>query len=156
MLELPAIILVCVTIFGYLNYRFLRLPLTVGLVLIALIFGVGGLAADHLFTGLGVSERINDLLNEIDFNKTLMHGMLSFLLFAGALHVDLNGLMKAKLHVSLLATAGVLISTFINGLCFHFVTGLFGFEIDFRRLRAVLNRTWVKAFLRSFLDLALP
>ena len=131
MLELPAIILVCVTIFGYLNYRYLKLPLTVGLVLIALIAGVGGLFMDNFAPSLRISSQINDLLNQVDFNKTLMNGMLSFLLFAGALHVDLNGLMKAKLHVSLLATVGVLTSTFINGLCFYFLTGLFGFEIEF-------------------------
>ncbi|MAW33619.1 MAG: sodium:proton antiporter [Proteobacteria bacterium] len=131
MLELPAIILVCVSIFGYLNYRFLRLPLTVGLALIALIAGILVLTTDTLLPQIGVSAQISAWLNEIDFNRTLMHGMLSFLLFAGALHVDLNGLLKAKLHVSLLATAGVLISTFLNGLVFYFVTGFFGYEIKF-------------------------
>ena len=131
MLELPAIILVCVSIFGYLNHRFLKLPLTVGLALIALIAGVLVLTTDTFFPQIGVSTQISAWLDEIDFNRTLMHGMLSFLLFAGALHVDLNGLLKAKLHVSLLATAGVLISTFLNGVVFYFITGLFGYEIEF-------------------------
>ena len=131
MLELPAIVLVCVTIFGYINYKYLKLPLTVGLVLIALLSGIGVLAFDTIVPEMGVSHQIAYWLDEIDFNRTLMNGMLSFLLFAGALHVDLNGLVKAKLHVSLLATVGVLTSTFINGVAFYFLTGLFGIDIKF-------------------------
>ena len=91
MLELPAIILVFVSIFGFLNHKFLKLPLTVGLVLIALISGIGVLIIDSILPFLDISSTLRVLLNEIDFNRTLMNGMLSFLLFAGALHVDLSG-----------------------------------------------------------------
>ena len=91
MLELPAIILVFVSIFGFLNHKFLKLPLTVGLVLIALIAGIGVLIIDSILPFLDISSTLRVWLNEIDFNRTLMNGMLSFLLFAGALHVDLSG-----------------------------------------------------------------
>ena len=131
MLELPAIILVCVSFFGFLNHKYLKLPLTVGLVLIALISGLSVLVFDTILPSLEISLTLREWLDEIDFNRTLMNGMLSFLLFAGALHVDLNSLMKAKLHVSILATFGVLMSTFINGTCFYFLTQLFGFNIEY-------------------------
>lgn len=131
MLELPAIILVFVSIFGFLNHKYLKLPLTVGLVLIALISGLGVLLLEAILPSLKLSDTIRIWLDEIDFNRTLMNGMLSFLLFAGALHVDLNNLMKAKLHVSILATFGVILSTFFNGTCFFYLTQLFGFNIEY-------------------------
>ena len=131
MLELPAIVLICVTVFGYLNHKYLKLPLTVGLVIIALVSGVSVILLDVVFPSMKVSLALNGWLDEIDFNRTLMNGMLSFLLFAGALHVDLAGLMKAKFQVSLLATVGVLISTFINGTCFYYLCYAFGFNIEY-------------------------
>ncbi len=131
MLEFPALILVCVSIFGFLNHRYLKLPLTVGLVIIALVTGLGVMFLDIILPSVGVSETLKTWLNEIDFNTTLMNGMLSFLLFAGALHVDLNSLMKAKIHVSVLATVGVMISTLINGTCFYYFAQLFGFNIEY-------------------------
>jgi len=131
MLELPAIILVFVSVFGFINHKFLKLPLTVGLVLIALISSLGVILLEAIIPSLTISETVKVWLNEIDFNRTLMNGMLSFLLFAGALHVDLNSLMKAKLHVSILATFGVILSTFINGTCFFYLTHLFGYNIEY-------------------------
>ena len=131
MLEFPALILVCVSVFGFLNHRYLKLPLTVGLVIIALVTGLGVMFLDIILPSVGVSETLKTWLNEIDFNTTLMNGMLSFLLFAGALHVDLNSLMKAKIHVSVLATVGVMISTLINGTCFYYFAQLFGFNIEY-------------------------
>ncbi len=131
MLEFPALILVCVSIFGFLNHRYLKLPLTVGLVIIALFTGLAVMFLDVILPSLGVSQTLKTWLDQIDFNRTLMNGMLSFLLFAGALHVDLNSLMKAKIHVSVLATAGVMISTLINGTCFYYFAQLFGFNIEY-------------------------
>ena len=115
MLELPAIILTCVSIFGYLNHRYLKLPITVALVLMALISAVIVLVVDYILPQLGVTSTVQGWLDEIDFNRTLMHGMLSFLLFAGALHVNLNDLIESKIHVGTLATLGVILSTTIIG-----------------------------------------
>ncbi len=131
MLEFPALILVCVSIFGLLNHLYLKLPLTVGLVIIALVTGLAVMFLDIILPSVSVSETLKTWLNQIDFNRTLMNGMLSFLLFAGALHVDLNSLMKAKIHVSVLATFGVMISTLINGTCFYYFAQLFGFNIEY-------------------------
>ena len=131
MLELPAIILTCVSIFGFINHRYLKLPITVGLVLIALVSALIVLGLDSIAPALGVSETVQNWLDEIDFNRTLMHGMLSFLLFAGALHVDLETLIEAKIRVATLATIGVILSTIINGSGFYFLCHLFGIQIDY-------------------------
>ena len=131
MLELPAIILTCVSIFGFINHRYLKLPITVGLVLIALISALMVLGIDLIAPALGVSETVQNWLDEIDFNRTLMHGMLSFLLFAGALHVDLETLIQSKIRVGTLATIGVILSTIINGSGFYFLCHLFGIQIDY-------------------------
>ena len=130
-LEIPAILLTCVAIFGYLNHRYLKLPLTVGLVIIALISALAISSIDSFLPQVGVLKTLQAWLENIDFNKTLMEGMLSFLLFAGALHVNLKDLLEARLHVFTLASVGVLISTTINGLGFYFLTKIFGFDIDF-------------------------
>ena len=130
-LEIPAILLTCVAIFGYLNHCYLKLPLTVGLVIIALISALAISSIDSFLPQVGVLKTLQAWLENIDFNKTLMEGMLSFLLFAGALHVNLKDLLEARLHVFTLASVGVLISTTINGLGFYFLTKIFGFDIDF-------------------------
>ena len=130
-LEIPAILLTCVAIFGYLNHCYLKLPLTVGLVIIALISALVISSIDSFLPQVGVLRTLQAWLENIDFNKTLMEGMLSFLLFAGALHVNLKDLLEARLHVFTLASVGVLISTAINGLGFYFLTKIFGFDIDF-------------------------
>ena len=131
MLELPALILTSVAVFGYINHKFLKLPLTVGLVIIALISGLVVLLFDAVFPFLSLSDILKGWLDEIDFNRTLMNGMLCFLLFAGALHVDLKGLLEAKVHVSILATVGVIISTLINGTFFFYLTAFFGMNIEY-------------------------
>ena len=131
MLEVPAILLTCVAIFGYVNGRYLKLPLTVGLVLIALISAMLVASIDNFAPDAGITNKLKVWLEGIDFNRTLMEGMLSFLLFAGALHVNLKDLIDSKLHVATLASLGVMISTLINGLGFYGLTQLFGIHIDF-------------------------
>ena len=130
MLEGPAIILTCVGLFGYINYRYLKLPLTVGLVLIALTAALAVMLLNTFLPQTGISDIVKSWLEAIDFNRTLMHGMLSFLLFAGALHVNLEDLLKSKLHISTLASIGVIISSLINGVGFFCLAQLFGFDIN--------------------------
>ena len=78
-----------------------------------------------------VNQWAQQLLAGIDFNKTLMHGMLGFLLFAGALHVNINDLAKQKLIISLLATVGVMVSTFMIGSLTWLALGAVGIETRF-------------------------
>jgi CPA1 family monovalent cation:H+ antiporter len=80
--------------FSYINHRFIRLPTTIGLMAIALLASLGLIALGPL--GFGLKEDARLFLNSIDFDETLLHGMLSFLLFAGALHVNLADLARQK------------------------------------------------------------
>ncbi len=113
-LNTAAILITLAALFSYLNYRFVRLPNTIGIMIIAML-----LSFIMLILGkLGWDELIfetNRVLRSIDFHDTLMHGMLSFLLFAGALHVNLNDLKEQKGIIAVLATFGILTSTFIIG-----------------------------------------
>ncbi len=113
-LDLSALILCLAAIFSYINFRFIKLPTTIGIMLIAMFISVSLVILGH-FGFEGIQNRATGVLKSIDFNKTLMHGMLSFLLFSGALHVNLDDLAKHKWIISILATFGVVMSTFIVG-----------------------------------------
>jgi len=129
-LNLAALLITLAALFSFINYRFVRLPTTIGLMLISLglsliliLLGKLGLAQVH--------EQAQHLLTQIDFNTTLMNGMLSFLLFAGALHVNLNDLAEQKWEVVSLAVASTLISTFLVGSASWFVLTLSGIPIPY-------------------------
>ncbi len=112
--DILAILVTLSAVFSYVNHRFIRLPNTIGLMLIALLMSLGIIGLGP--TKLGLEEDARLLLNSIDFDETLLHGMLSFLLFAGALHINLGDLAKQKWVISLLATIGVVGSTFLTAL----------------------------------------
>ena len=114
--NLAAIVVTLAAVFGYVNHRWLRLPQSIGLVIIALAASFGALALDALLPTLGLRATVRETLLQIEFHDTLMKGMLSFLLFAGALHVDLEALLSRKWAISMLATVGTLISTSVVGL----------------------------------------
>jgi CPA1 family monovalent cation:H+ antiporter len=98
-------------VFSFVNYKYFRLPRTIGLMLFALILSWGVLIAGQF--GWGVEKDALRLLGQLDFNRLLLQGMLGFLLFGGALDVELNELMKQKWVVLALATFGVILSTFL-------------------------------------------
>jgi CPA1 family monovalent cation:H+ antiporter len=113
--------------FSYLNFRFIRLPNTIGLMVIALLVSLGLAIPGHF--GFDLTADAQRLLASIDFDETLLHGMPSFLLFAGALHVNLGNLAKQKWIISLLATFGVLGSTVIMGFSSRWLLGLLGIDL---------------------------
>jgi CPA1 family monovalent cation:H+ antiporter len=114
---------------GYLNHRLLRLPATSGTLAVALMSSLALVAIEALIPGTPLRAPVERFLNDIDFNQTLMRGMLSFLLFAGALHVDLGGLWRHKWTIGALATLGVLLSTAIIGVLTWWTFGLLGIPI---------------------------
>ena len=122
-----AILVTLAAVFSYVNHRYIRLPNTIGLMLISLLVSLGLIALGHL--GLGLEEDARHLLENIDFDETLLHGMLSFLLFAGALHVNLGDLAKQKWFIGTLATFGVVGSTFIIGFISWWLLAAMGFEL---------------------------
>lgn len=120
--DIAAVLITLAAVFGYLNYRFLRLPATTGILSIALLSSLFMVAADLLIPGWHLGAVLNRFLVDIDFNQALMHGMLCFLLFAGALRVKLKDLKSNRWTVIVLATLGVLLSTaVVGGLAFGFL-----------------------------------
>ncbi len=90
--DIIPILFLIIAIIGTINARFLRLPATIGQVVFALLASLGLLLIDAILPGLHLAGTARSLVSTIDFREALMEGMLSFLLFAGALHVDLGAL----------------------------------------------------------------
>lgn len=119
--EIAAILISLAAVFAYINLRWLHLPATIGLMVLALAHSFALMLIGMVYPPcLHTAER---LIGSIDFDETLMHGMLGFLLFAGALHVNLSDLLQQRLVVSLLATVGIVLSTFIVGGLLWLVAG---------------------------------
>lgn len=131
LLDTIAILTVLAAAFGLFNHHVLRLPFTIGLMLSALVASLGVLALDALAPHLGIGPATRALIAEIDFTKALMHGMLGFLLFAGALHVDLSALLGKIGPILTLASVGLLISTALVAAASAFVFRLFGIHVPF-------------------------
>jgi CPA1 family monovalent cation:H+ antiporter len=129
--NLVALVITFAAVFGWFNHRWLKLPHSIGLVLIALCVSVLTLAVDGLFPALLLEETVRRTLTEIEFHETLMQGMLSFLLFAGALHVDLNTLLDRRWAIGSLATVGIVMSTAIVGGVSFFALQWAGMEVPF-------------------------
>jgi monovalent cation:H+ antiporter, CPA1 family len=110
--DIMAIVLTLAGLFGYVNHRFIKLPANIGLMLIALVVSLALIFLRHLGINMDFAEKT---IHGIDFDKTLMQGMLGFLLFAGALNVNLEDLLMHKWTVALFTVFGVLCSTAIIG-----------------------------------------
>ncbi len=109
--DLIAGLLVLAAGFSYLNHRLLRLPTTIGLMALTLLAASAVVIVGQFVPA--IPETAKAFVRRIDFNEAVLHGMLGFMLFAGALHVDLRSLARWKLPVLVLATVGVLLSTVI-------------------------------------------
>ena len=115
MLDIAAVCLVVTALLAYLNQRFVKLPTTIGVMVIALFLSLAIVTLDSLGLDHGLRGYEESFLHSIDFSGVLMQGMLSFLLFAGALHVDLGALKKYRWQVATLALVGTVLSTLLVG-----------------------------------------
>ncbi len=113
--DLAAMLVVASAFLGWFNHHFIRLPHVVGLTVMGALAAVGLLIANAFIPGVTLDDAVARLLEEMNFTTTLLEGMLSFLLFAGALHVDLERLRAGWLPVLLLSTVGVIVSTLLVG-----------------------------------------
>jgi CPA1 family monovalent cation:H+ antiporter len=124
-----SILIFLTAIFAYVNDRWVKWPPTIGIMAIALIFSIlialSGLIVPQ------VSKKALTLISNINFEQVLMKIMLSFLLFAGALHIDANKLNKEKWPVFLLATAGTIISTFLVSIMAYYLFGIFNIPMPY-------------------------
>ncbi len=126
---LSAVLICLAAAFSYINYSFIGLPTTIGVMLISLIISL----AVVIFHSFGLHAGLNseEILRSIDFDATIFRGMLSFLLFAGALHVNLNDLRDRKWVIGTLATVGVLISTVLVGSATWLILQWMGLALPF-------------------------
>ncbi|OUS32982.1 sodium:proton antiporter [Rhodobacterales bacterium 56_14_T64] len=124
LLQIASLLIVLAGAFGAINYLFLRLPSSIGILVVALLASFVVIATDAIFPSLTVEEQIRAQVLELDFSDALLEGMLGLLLFAGALHVKLSDLRKSWLVIFLMATIGVAISTAIVGFGFSWITGM--------------------------------
>ncbi|MCH9765539.1 MAG: sodium:proton antiporter [Alphaproteobacteria bacterium] len=131
LLEIIAALLALSALFGLVNYRILKLPHTIGLVVVALMASLIIVGLEALRPNLGISESVLTLLKSIDFRKVLLEGFLAALLFAGAVHVNLSDLAENKWAIALMATIGILISTFVVGGLIWLVASWVGFHLPF-------------------------
>ncbi len=129
--EISAFLIGLSAIFGFVNHKVLHLPHTIGLVLIALVASMMTIAIDLVFPTAHISELVAGVMLQIDFHETLMNGMLSFMLFAGALHVDFSAFKSRIKPIAVMATIGTLISTFAIGAALWALMNLFGLKIPF-------------------------
>ena len=129
MFESFSIIFTIAALFNYINYKWLKLPTTIGLMILSL-----ALVIPITFSKTILPEFYNFFCNTVvnaDFKTLLLDGILSFLLFAGALHVNLATLAKEKKSILLFATISVLISTFIIGGLLFFTAQIFTIKLPF-------------------------
>ncbi len=115
MLDIAAVCLVVTALLAYLNHRFVGLPTTIGVMAAALGISLLIIALDVAGVGKPLRQYEESLLRSIDFSEVLMQGMLSVLLFAGALHVDLSELKAYRWQIAGLALVGTMASTLLVG-----------------------------------------
>ncbi len=122
-----SILIVLSALFAYINYRFIKLPSTIGLMLIAIVTSLVLLGVATLFPV--VMKDTTELLHNFDFPELLLGSMLSFILFAGAIHVRVRDLKKEWLSISVYVSVGLLLSTFIIGTALYFILPLFQLNV---------------------------
>jgi len=129
LLSILTILIVFAALFGYLNVRFLKLPVTIGLMVISLAFSLLTIGISRYYPAIFEFEK--SLVEQIDFHRLLMEGMLSFLLFAGALHVDFRQLKAHRWPILMFATLGVVTSTFLVAGLSYLLLNALGIDISF-------------------------
>lgn len=129
LIQILAVLLTATALFSYVNHRFIRLPTTIGVMLISLVVSLILLVAGKYTPD--APELAADMLRRIDFDDTLMQGLLSFLLFAGALHIHLDDLADHRAVIGTSALVGVVLSIFIFGTVIHLVLGALGLPLNY-------------------------
>ncbi|HEY0742167.1 MAG TPA: sodium:proton antiporter [Chryseosolibacter sp.] len=124
-----SILIVMTAFFSYINVRFIKLPSTIGIMIIAML-------ASITVVGVGRSQpelqaQFSNMIRSVDFSQVLMGAMLNFLLFAGAIHISLHDLRKQRVPVIIFSTVGVIISTVVVGALLYAAFQALNMEIRF-------------------------
>jgi Na+:H+ antiporter len=124
-----AILITLTAVFSVINERYIKLPTTIGVMVASLASSIFIILLGSF--GFGSIDWAKDLVERVDFDALLMKGMLSYLLFAGALNIDLTDLLKHKWSISYLVTIGMVLSTLLTGLAIWWVLALVGYELSY-------------------------
>jgi CPA1 family monovalent cation:H+ antiporter len=127
--DLLAILITLAAVLGWVNHRSLRLPTTIGLMVLSMVFSLALVALGK--AGIADLGFLIGALEGVDFDEALLNGMLGALLFAGALHIKIDDLRDNKWVISLRATVGVLLSTLLVGGGAWFLFRWLGLEVPF-------------------------
>ncbi len=129
-ITVASILITLCAFFAYLNYRFVKLPTTIGVMIIALVLSLLASALPYLgFPRIVLYAR--EFIAGINFTETLMHGMLSYLLFAGAMQVRFESLEQQKLTVGIMAVFSTLLSTVLAGMVIYALFRFFDLALPF-------------------------
>ncbi|HUS54691.1 MAG TPA: sodium:proton antiporter [Thermohalobaculum sp.] len=123
-LQIAALLIVFAGAFGAINHIFFRLPSAIGILIVAFFASLCVLGVDAVFPELKIAYEMRGFVADAEFSRTLLEGMLGLLLFAGALHVRIEDLRRQAWTIALMATFGVVLSTGVVGIGFHWVTGM--------------------------------
>jgi Na+:H+ antiporter len=159
LLQIVAVLLAITAFFAWTNHKFLQLPNTIGLLVMGLLASLVLVGLEFAFPDVVLFHQLTEVVRRIDFSQALLDGMLSFLLFAGALHVDFSKLRSRSLAVGSMATVGVIISTTIVGVSVWWVSQLLGLPMPFiwaLVFGALISPTDPVAVLSTLKDVALP
>jgi len=124
-----SILIVLSALFAYINFRYLKLPASIGLMLIALVASIILFIIGTLFPDI-LSE-VTVFIKSFDFSELLLGSMLSFMLFAGAIHINIDDLKREKIPILAFSTISVVLSTFIVGGATYYILPFFGLNISF-------------------------
>lgn len=127
--DVIAVLLTLTAVFGYINFRYIKLPTTIGLMLLGLMFSLLIIVAGQFIPE--ITESATRFVAGIEFNQALLGIMLSYLLFAGALHVNLGDLANQRRIIAILATVGVIFSTFVTGSGCWLLLKILGINLDY-------------------------
>jgi CPA1 family monovalent cation:H+ antiporter len=127
--DIAAILLMLAAAFGLLNHHLVKLPVAIGLMVASLAASLVVMGVDVAVPALGLGEMVREGMMRIDFTETLLEGMLGFLLFAGALHTDIDALRDEIGAILSLASVGLLLSTGIVGGASWYLFGAFGHDV---------------------------
>ncbi len=123
-----SVLIVLASLFAYINYRVLKLPSTIGIMVIAIIVSVTLVASGDNFLPK-TTTHLTELVHSFDFTEVLMGAMLNFLLFAGGIHVNIKDLKEQFGPVVIFSTVGVIISTFAVGFGTYYLLPLAGVQM---------------------------
>lgn len=126
--HLFSMVIVLSAAFAYINFRVFKMPSAIGLMMMSLLFSFGVLAIGTIYPS--IKDFVADGFLDFNFSELLLEIMLSFMLFAGAIHIKYEDLSSEKVSIILFSTVSVLISTFVVGYAAFYLLNFFGIEVQ--------------------------